>query len=160
MSTQPEYDANSEAVRTHLTILQDVIRRMAGNSASCKNWCILLVAAILVLVARTDTTDYALLALIPAVLFLFLDAYYLTLEQAFRRSYESFVDRLHAGAITLADLYVVKPGRPVGCQMLVSLRSTSVWPFYLALVVAILLVWLLGYYLPPGGWFSYAPISP
>ena len=155
MSTQPEYDANSEAVRTHLTILQDVIRRMAGNSASCKNWCIVLVAAILVLVARTAAPAYALLALIPAVLFLFLDAYYLALEQAFRRSYESFVDRLHAGAVTLADLYVVKPGRPIGRQMMVSLRSTSVWPFYVALAVAILLVWLLGYFLPPGGWFSY-----
>ena len=155
MSTQPEYDANSEAVRTHLTILQDVIRRMAGNSASCKNWCIVLVAAILVLVARTAAPAYALLALIPAVLFLFLDAYYLALEQAFRRSYESFVDRLHAGAVTLADLYVVKPGRPIGRQMIVSLRSTSVWPFYVALAVSILLVWLLGYFLPPGGWFSY-----
>ncbi len=160
MFTQPEYDANSEAVRTHLTILQDVIRRMAGNSASCKNWCILLVAAILVLMARSGAPAFALLALIPALLFLFLDAYYLALEQAFRRSYDSFVDKLHAGAVTLADLYVVKPGRPVGRQMLVSLRSTSVWPFYLALVVAILLVWLLGYFLPPGGWFSYAPISP
>ena len=160
MAGQPEYDANSEAVRTHLTILQDVIRRMAGNSASCKNWCILLVAAILVLVARTGAPAYALLALIPALLFLFLDAYYLALEQVFRRSYESFVGKLHNGAVTLADLYVVKPGRPIGRQMLVSLRSTSVWPFYLALVVAIVLVWLLGYFLPPGGWFSYAPLSP
>ena len=160
MASQPEYNANSEAVRTHLTILQDVIQRMAGNSASCKNWCILLVAAILVLVARTGAPAYALLALIPTALFLFLDAYYLALEQAFRRSYDSFVDKLHVGAVSLADLYVVKPGRPIGRQMLVSLRSTSVWLFYLALVMAILLVWLLGYFLPPGGWFSYAPISP
>ena len=160
MASQPEYDANSEAVRTHLTILQDVIRRMAGNSASCKNWCILLVAAILVLVTRTGAPAFSLLALIPAVLFLFLDAYYLALERSYRYSYESFVDRLHDGAVTLVDLYVVKPGRPIGRQMLVSLRSTSVWPFYLALVVAIVLVWLLGYFLPPGGWFSYAPLAP
>ncbi len=161
MASQPEYDANSEAVRTHLIILQDVIRRMAGNSASCKNWCILLVAAILVLVARTGAPAFALLALIPAVLFLFLDAYYLALEQAFRRSYDAFVDNLHAGAVTLPDLYVVKPGRPIGRQMLVSLRSTSVWPFYLALVVAILLVWLLSPAWPPGDWFSYpAPPAP
>ncbi len=160
MSQQLEYDANSEAVRTHLAILQDVIRRMAGNSASCKNWCIVLVAAILVLVARTGAPAYALLAVIPAALFLFLDAYYLALEQAFRQSYDAFVAKLHDGAVTLSDLYVVKPGRPVGRQMLVSLRSTSVWPFYLALVVAILLVCLLGYFLPPGDWFSYAPLAP
>ena len=160
MASQPEYDANSEAVRTHLTILQDVIRRMVGNSASCKNWCILLVAAILVLAARTGAPAFALLALIPALMFLFLDAYYLALEQAFRRSYDAFVDKLHAGAVALPDLYVVKPGRPVGRQMLVSLRSTSVWPFYLALVVAILLVWLLSPAWPPGDWFSYPALAP
>ena len=161
MATQPEYDANSEAVRTHLTILQDVIRRMAGNSASCKNWCIVLVAAILVLVARTATPDYALLALLPTLLFLFLDAYYLALEQVFRNSYNAFVRKLHSdGAVGLSDLYVVRPVGAVNKQMLVSLRSTSIWPFYLALVVAILLVWLLGYLLPPGGWYSYAPLAP
>ncbi len=161
MASQPEYDANSEAVRTHLTILQDVIGRMAGNSASCKNWCILLVAAILVLVARTDAPAFALLALIPTVLFMFLDAYYLALEQVFRQSYDAFVTKLHDGAVTLVDLYVVKPGRSIGRQMLVSLRSTSVWPFYLALVVAILLVWVLSPAWPPGDWFSYpAPPAP
>ena len=161
MASQPEYNANSEAVRTHLTILQDVIRRMAGNSASCKNWCIVLVAAILVLVARTATPNYALLALLPTLLFLFLDAYYLALEQVFRNSYNAFVRKLHCdGAVGLSDLYVVRPSGPVNRQMLVSLRSTSVWPFYLALVAAILLVWLLGYFLPPGGWYSYAPLAP
>ena len=162
MATQPEYDANSEAVRTHLTILQDVIRRMAGNSASCKNWCIVLVAAILVLVARTATPDYALLALLPTLLFLFLDAYYLALEQVFRNSYNAFVHNLHSdGAVGLSDLYIVRPSGPVNKQMLVSLRSTSVWPFYLALIVAILLVWVLSPSWPPGDWFSYpAPSAP
>jgi hypothetical protein len=161
MASQPEYNANSEAVRTHLTILQDVIRRMAGNSASCKNWCVVLVAAILVLVVCTGAPAHALLALIPTALFLFLDAYYLALEQAFRHSYNAFVTRLHDGAVTLADLYVVRPGRPVGRQMLVSLRSTSVWPFYLALVVAILLVWALSSAGAPGDWFYYpAPQAP
>lgn len=144
MATQPEYNANSEAVRTHLTILQDVIRRMAGNSASCKNWCTVLVAAILVLVARTDTIDYALLALLPTLLFLFLDAYYLALEQVFRNSYNAFVRKLHGDGIALSDLYVVHPVGSVNKQMLVSLRSTAVWPFYLMLVIAVALVWKFG----------------
>ena len=129
MAGKPEYNANSEAVRTHLTILQDVIRRMAGNSASCKNWCVVLVAAILVLVARTGAPAYALLALIPTALFLFLDAYYLALEQVFRNSYNAFVRKLHSDeGIALPDLYVVRPVGAVNKQMWVSLRSTSVWP--------------------------------
>ena len=142
MSDQNKYHANSEAVRTHLTIMQGVINRMAGNSASCKNWCVVLVAAILVLVARTDTADYALLALLPTALFLFLDAYYLALEQVFRNSYNAFVRKLHSDdGIVLSDLYVVRPVGAVNKQLLVSLRSTSIWPFYLMLVIAIALVW-------------------
>ena len=141
MGEQLRYDANSEAVRAHLSIMQDIIRRMAGNSASCKNWCIVLVAAILVLVARTEQPEYALLALLPTLLFLFLDAYYLALEQAFRHSYDAFVHKLHQGELVLSDLYAVHPGRRVNRQLLTSLRSTAIWPFYSALVVAILLVW-------------------
>ena len=141
MSQPPEFGANSEAVRAHLNILQDVIRRMAGNSASCKNWCVVLVAAMLVLVARTDTPAYALLALLPTLLFAFLDAYYLALERAFRHSYEDFVHKLHGGGVVLTDLYEVRPGRPVGQQLRATLWSTAVWPFYGALTLTIAVVW-------------------
>ena len=141
MSQPPEFGPNSEAVRAHLNILQDVIRRMAGNSASCKNWCVVLVAAMLVLVARTDTPDYALLALLPTLLFCILDAYYLALEQAFRHSYNDFVRKLHRGEVALTDIYRVVPTGRIPRQMMVSLRSTAVWPFYGMLAVAILLVW-------------------
>ena len=141
MGQPPEFGPNSEAVRAHLNILQDVIRRMASNSASCKNWCVVLVAAMLVLVARTDTPAYALLALLPTLLFCILDAYYLALEQAFRRSYNDFVRKLHNGEVALTDLYAVRPGRPVGQQLRVSLRSTAVWPFYGALTLTIAVVW-------------------
>ena len=141
MSQPPEFGPNSEAVRAHLNILQDVIRRMAGNSASCKNWCVVLVAAMLVLVARTDTPAYALLALLPTLLLGALDAYYLALEQAFRNSYNDFVRKLHRGEVALTDLYRVVPTGRIPRQMMVSLRSTAVWPFYGMLAVAILLVW-------------------
>ena len=135
------FGPESEAVRAHLSIMQDVIRRMAGNSASCKNWCIVLVAAMLVLVARTEQPDYALLALLPTLLFLFLDAYYLALEQGFRKSYKEFVEKLHRNEVVLTDIYVVRPKGSVSRQLLTSLRSTAIWPFYLVLVVAVLLVW-------------------
>ena len=138
--TSPEYGPNSEAVRAHLAILQDVIRRMAANSAACKNWCVILAAAMLVLVARTDTPAYALLALIPTLLLGGLDAYYLALEQSFRRSYNDFVAKLHRGELVITDLYVVRPGSPIPRQMWTSIRSTAVWPFYGPLAVMIILV--------------------
>lgn len=140
-TAEAPFGANSAAVRAHLSILQDVIRRMASNSASCKNWCIVLVAAMLVLVARTASPDYALLAVIPTLLFCFLDAYYLALEQAFRSSYNAFVGKLHRDAVEIADLYVVRPTGRINRQLLVGLRSTSIWPFYGALAFIIVAVW-------------------
>ena len=143
MAHQPEasYGADSPAVTTHLSIIQGVIGRMAGNSTSCKIQCVVLVTGVIILVAQTKTSDYALLGLLPTLLFLILDVYHLALERAFRRSYDTFVDKLRGGKVSLTDLYVVRPGAPVPAQMAVSLRSTSVWPFYLMLTVAVLLVW-------------------
>ena len=66
----------STAVKTHLEIIQGVIQRMAENSRSCKVWCVTLVSAILVLVARTGSAEHALIALAPTVLVFVLDAYY------------------------------------------------------------------------------------
>ena len=139
-SETKKYGADSDAVRAHLSILQAVIQRMAGNSASCKTWCITIVAAMLVLVTRTETTNYVPLAVVPALLFLFLDTRYLALERAFRGSYNAFVGKLHKGEVALSDLYVVKRDR-IGWQFAQSLRSFAIWPFYATLVILIWLVW-------------------
>ena len=151
MTEQQPLNEESSAVQVHLTIMQDVIRRMAENSRSCKVWCITLVSAILVLVARTESqhalTDLApLIAIVPAVLFLVLDTYYLALERAFRDSYNAFVCKLHIGKMALPDLYVVVPTGSIPKQffaILVNPRRFSIWSFYPTLVVMILLVWWL-----------------
>ena len=56
------------SVQAHLTIMQSVIQRMAENSRSCKVWCVTLVAATLLLVARTGEPPHALIALVPTLL--------------------------------------------------------------------------------------------
>lgn len=138
-SQAEKYDAESDAVRAHLSILQAVIQRMAGNSASCKMWCVLMVVVMLLLSARKDMP----LAFIPAVLFLFLDTYYLALERAFRDSYNAFVGKLHKGEVALSDLYVVRPRGRIGRRFARSLGSSAIWPFYSVLVILIGLVWKL-----------------
>ena len=136
-------NAESSAVQAHLAILQGVIQRMAENSRSCKVWCVTLVSAILVLVARTGEPRHALLALAPVALFLLLDAYYLALERAFRTSYEAFVAKLHKGSLEPDALYAVKP-IGMGVRLVgACLRSFSVWLFYAVLIATIALAWLL-----------------
>lgn len=140
MAEEVDYLQDSEAVQAHLEITQSVIQRMASNCASSKAWCITLVSAILVVVADKGVPQYALIAVIPTVLFLVLDSYYLALERVFRECYNSFIDKLHSGNVVASDLYVVSPSGNLFKPFFGSLRSFSIWPFYLTLLAMILIV--------------------
>jgi len=139
MPDERKYGEESPAVQVHLGIAQSVIQRMASNSASCKAWCITLVAAILVIVADKGKPSYALIAAIPTLLFLVLDAYYLALERCFRVSYNEFIDKVHSGRVVASDLYAVVPRGSLVKVLAQSLGSFSIWPFYLTLGV---MIWL------------------
>ena len=139
MSEQGSLKEDSLAVHVHLGIIQSVIQRMESNSSSSKAWCITLVSAVLVFVADKSKPEYACIAVIPTILFLFLDAYYLALEKAFRDSYNDFIDKLHQGCITPGDLFAVVPSGSLFRQFVKALRSFSVWPMYLSLLCMIYL---------------------
>lgn len=131
-------DGESPSIQTHLGILQNVIQRMAANSAASKAWCVTLVSAVLVIIADKGKPDYAYIALLPAFVFAALDAYYLALEKAIRNSYNEFIYKLHNKTLSEEDLYSVVPKGNMSHLQWVSLKSFSVWGFYLSLVVLIL----------------------
>lgn len=134
---------DSPSVQAHLGILQNVIVRMATNSTTTKTWCITLVSAILVVIADKGKPNYALIALLPTILFLMLDAYYLAMEKGFRNSYNEFVKKVHFGSLTPDDLYSVRPEKSMSKLQVEALRSVSVWGFYSFLGVMILVAWYL-----------------
>ena len=134
---------HSPAVQAHLTMMQGVISRMAENSRSCKVWCVTLVAAVLVLVARTGEPQHALIAIVPTALFLILDTYYLALERAFIGSYNGFVKKLHDGSLAVTDIYKIAPTGSIPKLFFDCLRSFSIWPFYPVVLATILLAWWL-----------------
>lgn len=137
MSDESNFAENSEAVQAHLNMSQNIIQRMAANSASCKGYCITLVSAILVLVAGKGKPEFSYIAFIPTILFLALDVYYLALERLFRTTYNTFIRKLYARTISADDLYVMKPEGCI-CQTIFScLVSFSVWPFYLTLATMV-----------------------
>ena len=142
MTDNDKLRVDSSAVQTHLTIMQGVIQRMAENSRSCKVWCVTIVAAVLVLVARTGEPRHALIALIPTLLFLFLDGYYLALERAFIASQNAFVDKLHKGELTPAAIYRVAP-TDMGLRLVLRclFGSVSILPFYLLVAATVLVSW-------------------
>lgn len=140
MPSNGEFRENSQAVQAHLSITQAVIQRMAANSASCKAWCITLVSAILVIVADKGKPHYALIGIIPTLLFLVLDSYYLALEKMVRQSYNNFIEKLHKGELSASDLYAVVPSGSMFEAFRASLRSFAIWPFYLTLFAMIWIV--------------------
>ena len=81
--------------------------------------------------------------MVPLLLFLILDTYYLALEPAFRTSYGTFVEKLHAQELNYSDLYVIAPSGSVAGLFFRSLLSFSIYIFYVPLALTMLLIWWL-----------------
>jgi len=75
----------------HLEFIQDVITRMNSNSFQMKGWMVAIVSALLAVYASTQNDKFALVAIFPAVVFWFLDTYYLWQERKFRGLYNDVV---------------------------------------------------------------------
>lgn len=129
--------SDSPSIQTHLEIMQNVVQRMASNSSSCKAFCITLVSAVLVIVADKGKPEYTWIAFLPTVSFALLDLYYLGLEKGFRNSYNEFISKLHNNCLDEMDLYSVKPKGDY-CELFCeSIKSFSIWGFYIPLVILI-----------------------
>jgi len=136
-------NAESSAVHSHLSMLQSIISRMAANSASCKTWCITIVSAILVLVSDKSDSELVYLSLIPILLFLFLDSYYLALERLFRNSYNDFIEKLHTNQAQIEDTFIIAPtGKNGGIVLAIfkAIFSFSILPFYFILIILVCVV--------------------
>lgn len=80
---RPEHGPNKHK---HLEMIQGVINRLASNSFNIKQWTVMLVSAIFVLVAL-DGSVPVWVALVPVVAFWGLDGYFLRQERRFRNLY-------------------------------------------------------------------------
>lgn len=72
----------------HLEMIQSIITRMNLNSFQIKGWMITIVSALLALFVNSNNISYIVVALVPTILFWYLDAYYLQLERKFRELYK------------------------------------------------------------------------
>jgi hypothetical protein len=125
------------ATIAHLNLLQAIITRLAGNSASCKTWCLTLVTAFLSLAGTMKNPALVGAALIPVVLFGFIDTMYLATEKAYRELYNRVVAKINAGAYTVADTFDSRA--PLDFAHLrafafSAFKSWAIWPVYLGLI--------------------------
>lgn len=80
---------NREDVHKHLDFIENVIARLANNSFLIKGWAVAVAGAFYGFAVQQDMALLAVLGLLPAISFWWLDAYYLRSEQMFRKLFEA-----------------------------------------------------------------------
>ena len=121
----------------HLEFIQGVINRLASDSFRMKGWCVVLVAALFILLAREGRIEFIAVALIPIIAFWWLDGYFLWQERLYRALY-NHVRTLTADQIDFSmDVGAFKTG-PARNSLGATL-SLTVFIFYGALALAVCL---------------------
>ena len=148
----------SDDERQYLQMMQDNITRMATNSANAKTWLVTLVAGILAIGCNIKDVDYwLLLAIVPIIVFWYLDAYYLNIERGLRNREQRFLnivkgvslsDEVSSSINTREDaVFIFKTLNKnadnqtlgyvkTGCMFF----NKSVWPVYVMLLATVLLI--------------------
>lgn len=123
----------------HLEMLQSVITRMGGNSASLKNYCMTISAAIIGLAAAISRPEILYYTTPLILIFGILDGHYLRLERAFRDQYNSV---RCSGTAERPD-FTISPSWTAGHGIFSGLFSWSVWLFYMSLIAVFVVIALL-----------------
>lgn|ERR1700730_1162863 len=140
----PFWPADNPVVIAHINLLQGIINRLANNSASCKTWCLTLVAALLSLAGATHVPGIVTFALVPVVIFGFTDTMYLAQERAYRGLYRDVVRKIRGGSYALADVYEARAQFGF-CRFCSALVSWSILPVYSGLIIAYLVAYFAGW---------------
>lgn len=140
-----------EEQRHYIELLQDVINRMAGNSANCKTWLLTIVAAVITFSATKDVAKVMIFMLIGIdVLFYFLDVYYLYLERQFRLIEHRFVNDIKPEGVVDRNklLYSFGAENELTCEDKIreyvkALASFSTWSLYLAVLIVLIILYFI-----------------
>ena len=120
--------ADQQALHFHLSTLQNIVARMASNSFAVRNWSVTFVGGTVALLAQHGQDRAALLLLPAALLFAWLDAYYIVAERDFRDQYNTDVAALQAGTLDHAILYLVRRPACTYRKVFCALATVAVAP--------------------------------
>lgn len=142
---------NSNQIQVeYLSLIQNNISRMAGNSALMKGFAATFLAAVFGMAVATDIEwHYLMIATVPIIGFISLDVYYLQLEKRYRNLYALITDRKLRRYNCELDLNApifekFQDEIKKGSGFFKTLFSVSVWRFYIWFVgVAIVLICLV-----------------
>lgn len=142
-NSDTKLNIHNTSVQCYLGFAQNIISRLASNSANAKTWCVTLVAGLLALAAGTGENWHLVIKVcyLPVVLFCFIDMYYLFLERFFREKYKEIIAKARALSLTEDDLFAFKGPQSLLCEnFFKTVTSHSIWPFYLVQAVALTII--------------------
>lgn len=141
----------SDEMLKHLEFIQNVITRMNTNSFQIKEWTVTLVSALLAIFASTQNTFFVLTAIVPAIIFWFLDAYYLMQERKFRGLYNDVAEITDKPQIIKP--FAMRPDLYTGGMYSYwsSFTSTTIWKLYLSISVGLIGLFVYLQYCPTIG---------
>lgn len=88
----------AEDKRKYLEFIQGVINRLSSNTFLFKGWSITIIVAVFTAMVTTQNYTLVWLSLGATLIFWFIDAYYLMLEQSYRKLYgkiaETDIDKI------------------------------------------------------------------
>lgn len=124
----------------HLKMIQGIIARMNTNSFQIKGWTITLVSALLALYANSGKVTYIFIAIIPVLIFWFLDSYYLQQERKFRALYNDIVNAANYG--TDIKEFEMSLDKYKACEYCImrSMISITILPLYLLLALGLIVI--------------------
>ena len=133
---------SSSEVQGFISQLDSIINRMANNSANAKNWLMTLLAAAIAIQWSQNNLDKILWLLVPTVLFMLTDMYYLGMERRFKNIQKDFIKAVREGKDINDTIYNIPKTSKCEqiCNSIGSFDSLSIWPFYLIVVGCIFAV--------------------
>lgn len=136
--TQPKYDLNSPAVTTHLSILCEIINRLANNSNYCKSTCVAIVAVFATFVKDPCWLNIVIWV-IPIIAICLLDSLFVFLKKNLTDSQKTFVDAI----IRDKEVHPFVLDSTKFCEKAVgtikSIGNISIWPFYGSMILTLVL---------------------
>lgn len=152
-----EQNTYNEDDRLYLQMIQNVIDRMTSCSFQAKGWCVAIAAALFALDV-TQNAKLSLLGIFPALIFWWLDSFYLLCERKYRFLYEMVRKRekdfeyydLNAKDVTRKKVYEYLKSKNDEDAKKKSwkytrwnvIKSETIWPTYF---ITILLCIILSY---------------
>jgi hypothetical protein len=132
-STSPTTPITNDLIIAHMSTIQGLITRFAGNSANCKTMCLTIIAAILALLAANKEPQTLKVAYFVLFLLAWLDAYYLGLERTAVALSRTSAKKIQSQTFAYTDLFHIAIGGRGWAPIWNAFRamfSHSIWPFY------------------------------